>query len=452
MFDSILWQPHKGPQTWGLQRSEYELCFGGMRGGGKTDLGLVKMLYGVHNTNYKGLVIRRNSVDLSDWVSRARNMYSPLQAKFSGNPPTIRFPSGAFIKTGHLQDEKAYTHYQGMEFHRILIEELTQIPREQDYLALIGSCRSTIPELKPQILSTCNPGGAGHSWVKQRFYDVAYKKAYTDPISGRTRIFIPSSIEDNPTLMKNDPNYVKYLETLPEDLKRAWRYGDWEVFSGQFFGKLRREKHICKPFKIPEHWVRYRSLDWGFNHDTACVWWAISPDRKAYIYRYYLKNNVPVSKAVQEILKIGKRDENLVQTTITDPAVWVRNPYSEARATTMADTMIDNGLMVQKANNDRVNGWKALRELLEWDEYDDPRLQIFESCEPIFNGLTTLIHDEKKPEDVMKTIGDDVGDCVRYGAMHLYAGLPLEVQKNSYEKLIEELTDLNEKTEQWDSN
>ena len=60
-----------------------------------------------------------------------------------------------------------------MEFHRILIEELTQIPREQDYLALIGSCRSTIPELKPQILSTCNPGGAGHSWVKQRFYDVA---------------------------------------------------------------------------------------------------------------------------------------------------------------------------------------------------------------------------------------------------------------------------------------
>ena len=63
MFDSILWQPHKGPQTWGLQRSEYELCFGGMRGGGKTDLGLVKMLYGVHNPNYKGLVIRRNSVD-----------------------------------------------------------------------------------------------------------------------------------------------------------------------------------------------------------------------------------------------------------------------------------------------------------------------------------------------------------------------------------------------------
>ena len=75
----------------------------------------------------------------------------------------------------------------------------------------------------------------------------------------------------------------------------------------------------------------------------------------------------------------------------------------------MADTMIENGLMVQKANNDRVNGWMALRELLEWDEYDDPRLQIFESCEPIFNGLTTLIHDEKKPEDVMKTIGDDVG-------------------------------------------
>ena len=96
--------------------------------------------------------------------------------------------------------------------------------------------------------------------------------------------------------MKNDPNYVKYLETLPEDLKKSVEYGDWEVFSGQFFENCVEKNIYVSSFKIPNHWVRYRSLDWGFNHDTACVWWAVSPERKAYIYRFYLKTTCQCQK------------------------------------------------------------------------------------------------------------------------------------------------------------
>ena len=53
---------------------------------------------------------------------------------------------------------------------------------------------------------------------------------YIDPISERGRIFIPAKIEDNPTLMEKDPEYVKYLDSLPEDLRNAWRHGSWDVF------------------------------------------------------------------------------------------------------------------------------------------------------------------------------------------------------------------------------
>src|SRR3546814_9561209 len=55
------------------------------------------------------------------------------------------FPSGAVIRTGHLKDDQAYTKYQGQEYQRQLIEELTQIPTVKRYLQLTSSCRSTVP-------------------------------------------------------------------------------------------------------------------------------------------------------------------------------------------------------------------------------------------------------------------------------------------------------------------
>ena len=42
--------------------------------------------------------------------------------------------------------------------------------------------------------------------------------------------FIPASVYDNVVLMANDPNYVKRLEHLPENERRAFLHGDWDIF------------------------------------------------------------------------------------------------------------------------------------------------------------------------------------------------------------------------------
>lgn len=227
----IAWKPQP-KQIQALERTEDEILFGGSRGGGKTDAGMAWCLYDIANPKLRGLVIRRNADDLKDWVDRAKYFFAPCKAVCTGAVPEFRFPSGALIRTGHLKDTNAYSKYQGHEYQRILCEELTHIARENDYEKLLGSCRSTVPELKPQIFNTTNPDGIGFEWVKNRFSipDEPTDEIIitTDEATGRTRAFVPSRVQDNEILMKNDPGYVKYLESIKDPtLKKQWLFGSW---------------------------------------------------------------------------------------------------------------------------------------------------------------------------------------------------------------------------------
>lgn len=231
MDQKVHWKPQK-KQEIALARTEDEILFGGARGGGKTDAGQAFLLYDIANPKYKALVIRRNATDLDDWIDRAKNMYAAAGGKYIGN--SFQFPSGAKIRTGHLKDDNAYSKYQGHEYHKILIEELTHIPTESDYEKLRASCRSTVPGIKPQVFATTNPDGPGRKWVKKRWSipDVPNGiVTYTDEKSGLSRIFIPSKLQDNEILMKNDPLYIKQLESITdEELRSAWLEGSWTGF------------------------------------------------------------------------------------------------------------------------------------------------------------------------------------------------------------------------------
>lgn len=447
MAEKILWKPHKGAQTLALQQTAKEILFGGSRGGGKTSAGIAWMIEPTYlnHPNYRGLVIRRNYDDLRDWIDRAKLFYRSLGVKVAGNPAEFTFPSGAKIRTGHLADSDATYKYLGHEYHKILIEELTIIPTEENYLRLISTCRSTIKELEPQVFCTTNPGGVGHQWVKQRWVDVARNKEYIDPITGQSRIFIPSQVYDNPTLMEADPNYVKHLEGLPEELRRAWLDGDWDVFSGQYFNKFRYEKHVCKPFKIPDEWYRYRSIDYGFANYFGCLWTAVDFDGNAYVYREHYEKQQPLSHHIAKIKELSGDEK--YQNTIGDPAMWIRNPqntnnWSNAMPSHMsiAEIMTVDGLPVNRANNDRVNGWNVVREYLEWNDSDrsEPRIKFFSNCQNLIRTLPMLVHSEKRPEDLDTTQEDHLADCLRYQLMYL--GRPsIETTKPYLQRELEKL-------------
>lgn len=414
------WKPQSGKQTEALRFRVFELLYGGARGGGKTAAGIAWLSIDIEHSKYRALVIRKNSDDLKDWVDKAKALYMPMGATVTGQSPEFRFPWGAVIRTGHLSDDKAYEKYQGQEFCRVLIEELTQIPTEDRYLKLISSCRSSIPELKARIFATTNPGGLGHAWVKKRFVDVIKPmQVYTDPVTGRGRVFIPATVDDNPILKEADPNYITFLNGLPTALRKAWRDGNWDVFAGQYFTEWDNTKHVCAPFKIPLSWFKFRSIDIsGHSGYTSCHWYAINNDGRVFVYREYYATGKDYDEHSQTIYKLSL-DEDGVQEdyryTVIDNSANAKAGFSE----TPAEIYNRNGVVgLQWSSKDRVAGWTQVHHYLKWDEKGYPLLQIFSTCVNIIREIPLAQHDETHPEDIStKYIGNehwDTLDDLRY--------------------------------------
>jgi len=424
----IKWYPNPR-QELALQRVEFEVLYGGARGGGKTDCGLAWLTEYLENPKFRGLVIRKNADDLSDWIDRASRMYSGIGVRIAYRPAILTFPSGAIIRTGHLKDDQAYTKYQGHEYHRMLIEELTQIPDEKRYLQLVASCRSTISELKPQVFLTTNPGGLGHHWVKERFVDVGIPMEPHTTADDMTRIFIPATIDDNPILIEKDPRYVKMLDSLrssDEELWKAWRLGSWDTFAGQFFREFRRDLHTIRAF-IPRASVPIHvGMDWGYTASFVCLAMVMieekTQDGVAFNRVIVFREIDGVEKKPEEWARIIEKHIPMeqVEYIMADPAMFHKvQDGSISIADQFKTVWIDNGYKLKPANNDRLGGAAILHKWLSIAPDGLPYLLISESCENLIKTLPQLIHDEHNVEDVDGGNIDHHYDALRYSLMHL---------------------------------
>lgn len=397
-----------------------EQLYGGARGGGKTDTGIVwvsRPALERRSRKFRGLVLRENAVDLADWLDRAGWMLRGSGAKVAGN--TVRWPTGEKLLCGHLKDPRSVRKWLGREFQRILIEELTQIPNERLYEELLGSCRSSIPGLDARLFATTNPGGPGHAWVKRRFVDmpegIPFQGKSSDGLDTGLRLFIQSKITDNPHLFNNDPDYVRYLDTLPPDLRSAWRDGSWDQMCGQYFPEFRREIHTCRPFEIPPHWKRYRSMDWGFYPDPHFIlWFAVDEKGNEVCYRESKGNRILPADVGEKIKFLSANDGVFSAPMVAGTDAWT---HDDGPST--AEKIEKTGVIMQQANTDRKNGWMRIHEYLAINETTGkPWIRIFDTCTELIRCLPALIHDDKDPMDVAENSDiDHAPDALRYHLM-----------------------------------
>lgn len=370
------------------------IAYGGARGGGKSwALRKKLVLLGLKYPGIVILLLRRSYPELRE------NHIVPMMEDLNGiatyrsTDKTIVFPNGSRILFGYCENEVDALRYQGNEYDVIAIDEATQFS-EAVFTMLKASVRGVNGYPKRMYL-TCNPGGVGHEWVKRLFVDRDFKET-ENPDDYE---LIRATVFDNPVLMEMQPDYIENLNSLPDDLRRAWRDGDWDVFAGQFFPEFNRDIHVCEPFEIPDHWNRYRAFDYGLDR-LACLWFAISPDGKAYLYRELNESELIVSEAAKKIKFLSEGEKYL--STFIPPDLWSRTKDS---GKSIADLFIDNGIYgILKAPNSRVDGWSNVKEWLKpKDDFDGAKktssLQIFSNCIEIIKNIPKIQHDAKNPCD-----------------------------------------------------
>ncbi len=395
-------------------------AYGGARGGGKTWVARQKAVaLALSHPGIRILFLRKTYKDLQESIiepitsfinsaTRNRKPAGHLIAQYNATQKAMYFTNGSKITFGHLQHTSDIQSYQGQEYDIIFMEEATQFT-EWEFRTLGATLRG-VNDFPKRFYLTCNPGGVGHQWVKRLFVDRRYK----DRENPKDYTFIQATVDDNKHLKEASPEYVDLLDNLPEDIRSAHRYGDWNALSGMFFNEVSYETHTCAPFSIPSEWPHYRCMDYGLDM-FSCFWYAIDETGRKYFYREYYESNLTVSDAADAALRLTTKGEK-IDATIAPPDMWSR---SRETGKTQAQLFAQSGMPLVRASNNRVQGWMSLKEDLKIRPDGKPGLIFFNDCTHIMSDLQALLHDTKNPSDVAKEPHDITHgpDAVRYGCV-----------------------------------
>ncbi|ADJ21982.1 protein of unknown function DUF264 [Hyphomicrobium denitrificans ATCC 51888] len=477
-------------QALALETDATEVLYGGAAGGGKSHL--MRVAATLWCSAIPGLQVylfRRVREDLiknhMEGPKGFRAMLAPwvLCGFVRIVDDEIRFWNGSKIYLCHCKDEKDIYKYQGAEIHVLLIDELTHFT-ESMYRFLRSRVRMVGLKLQeawkrrfPRILAGANPGNVGHLWVKSTFVDGAESYAVRDmepEDGGMKRQFIRAVLEDNPSMTTDDPGYEQKLSGLgSKSLVQAMRFGDWDVIEGAFFDCWATERHVIRPFAVPELWTKLMSGDWGSAKPFSFGWWTVVSDdfeaetalgRKIVLPRgclvryrewYGMQTGKPNTglKLTAEQVALGLVDREptteKIDYRVLDPAAFTADG-----GPSIADRMRDaartktRSLVFRRADNARVpargamGGWDQVRQRMIGDEEGRPMMAVFSNCLDFIRTVPALQHDQTRPEDIDTDGEDHAGDEGRYACMSRpwsrKAPAPTTAQASGYKRLNED--------------
>lgn len=495
--------------------NEMLLCGG--RGWGKTDCQLMRFRKNVgkgYGTHWRGIIFDREYKNLDDLVVKSRRLFGDGDkghAEFLSSNSLYKWvwDTGEELLFRVAKDENDYWPYHGHEYPFVGWNELTKYATGKLYSRMRSVNRSGFdPEihtprlagdnwiaewnfthpnghyegrpfkagdyetedgrpLKPiplEIVSTTNPYGAGHNWVKSEFIDV--QSDYGEIVETKRTIYSPKTQQDEVVIRRQTAIFGtfrenpflsnEYIAGLYEDndenIIKAWIDGDWNIVAGGAFDDVfRMNVHILPRFKVPSGWYVDRSMDWGSSHPAAVGWWTeangeevIFTDRAGrkrlfcpprgtliQIAELYFTKKIGTNEglkltATQIADKINETEDRLLaegwikKKPMPGPADNQISDVRESDVDTIEMKMLKRGVAWEKSNKgpgSRKNGLEAMRDryaAAKNRKVDEPGLYHMDNCRAAIATIPVLPRDEKDPEDVDTGAEDHAYDMTRY--------------------------------------
>ncbi|MBQ6946755.1 MAG: phage terminase large subunit [Clostridia bacterium] len=386
-----------------LKAEADEVLFGGAAGGGKSYGQLIDAFtYAMKYPGSKQILFRRTYPELEKSIIRmAHELYPRNISKYHKTEHSYTFINGSILDFGYIDSTEDVYKYQSAEYDVIRFDELTHFT-EQMYVYMMSRLRGA-NDFPKSMKSSTNPGLIGHVWVKERFVDIGLPDTVHKLADG-TRVYIPAKVTDNKYLLEKDPRYVQRLQNLDTRNRKALLEGCWDITDGVFFPEIDRGIHVVSAFDIPADWNRYFVMDYGLDMLAGyCI--AVSPSGWCYVYRelYEGKDSggtgLIVSDAAARIKELVGKDKILQY--YAPPDLWNRQKDT---GKSIAQLFYEQGIPLARTQNERVQGWFSLKELLKVCNDESgrlaARLRIFGNCIHLIRCITSIQVSEKDPNDV----------------------------------------------------
>lgn len=413
--------------------TEFDVLYGGAAGGGKTRALLMDDLRDcIRHPGIRIGAFRRTYGELKESLLAELSQVGyarAVGASWNGTEYELRFPNGSLLMFRYAESVKDASRRQGGQYQKLTFDERTLTPPDVcSFLeSRLRSGRADIPVVG--IRSGTNPGGAGHGAVKTRYIKPTnYGRQVIVDTRGRAVRFIPSKLADNPHV---NPEYAQDLQALDGKLRAAFLDGDWDVFAGQMFPEVKRDRHVIEPIELPGTWKRFNGLDWGFTRPWSVLWGAVDEDGRVWVYRELYKTHIGEITQAEMILAAESAGEH-VAVRFADDAMWA----TRGDAKPIAQVYSENGVHLTQAGKgagSRVTGWQRVRSYLAeapacphhrangWATC--PKIHIFSTVTELYRELTDLPHATKgDPEDADTTASDHAADALRYLLTNLGTG------------------------------
>lgn len=295
--------------------------------------------------------LRRTYKMLAETIARAKRQFPLIDpgVRWVEDDLSFFFTSGFRFQFGHCKDPDDWNGYFSFEFTHVAFDELPQFTQTQ-YDMIKSRCRTDDPVLihMRKVRAMGNPTIRRDSvdvrddyivddphWVRNYFIDpcregntILKRKVIMGDgsVEWHTRIFLPARLSDNPNAQFRR-EYELTLRSLKPHMKAALLDGNWYVVFGSFYADYWEEKrHVCKPFKIPPDWPRWRSMDWGFKKPGCVHWWTMDPDGNVF--------------CTSELMFQGKLDRQVAEMIRHREEGWGLWHGKRSRINGVADTQL----------------------------------------------------------------------------------------------------------------
>jgi hypothetical protein len=394
------------------------------------------------------LHLRRTLTRLGETIERAHRIFPLIDPDVDWNEKKsiFTFKSGFKYQFGHCKDRNDYTNYLGQQYTHISFDELIEFMKKQyDFICSRNRTGDPVLRLMLKKRSASNPKMADAKgeniemddpgWVKRYFVDPAPEGnkilrrrivLKSGEVTHVRRLFLPATLYDNP-----DKDFVRQYEielrSKPKHIQECYLWGRWDSVIGSFFEESwNPDIHKCRPFKIPNHWPIFRSLDWGYvSHgnlgyyaldptlDTLYKFWEVTFQRKK--VEYFVNT---VMKPFEQANKLWDPFKGSLVYGPADTQIWEeRGETALSKYQEFVQNGVDWCYADKRSRED--NAQRVHERLIGHENFSrPPKLIIFENCKSTLQVLPAMQTDFNKPTEPAKGGFDHPYDETSYACAY----------------------------------